>query len=138
MKKYDEATGFMVSEMNIDITYRDQDMLYTLCDSQESVDVLYAEITGGGRFDSNNQEFIDLGQDPAEAHWERKHYANGFTEEFWETQRCNSSILIPGTSLMNRGLTGFIYLIWLGWMFVGIAIVSDIFMESIEAITAQT
>jgi solute carrier family 8 (sodium/calcium exchanger) len=39
---------------------------------------------------------------------------------------------------MNKGLTGFIYLLWLLWLFVGISIVSDIFMESIEAITSQT
>ena len=30
---------------------------------------------------------------------------------------------------MRKGLTGFIYLIWLTWLFVGIALVSDIFME---------
>ena len=33
---------------------------------------------------------------------------------------------------------GFVYMVWLLWLFVGIAIVSDIFMESIEVITAQT
>jgi hypothetical protein len=40
--------------------------------------------------------------------------------------------LIPGTSVMNRGLMGFVYLLWLLWLFVGISIVSDIFMEAIE------
>ena len=39
---------------------------------------------------------------------------------------------------MGSGLTGFAYLLWLLWLFVGIAIVSDIFMESIEEITSQT
>ena len=33
---------------------------------------------------------------------------------------------------------GVVYLCWLGYLFVGIAIISDIFMESIESITAQT
>jgi len=33
---------------------------------------------------------------------------------------------------------GIVYLLWLGYLFVGIAIISDIFMESIESITAQT
>lgn len=47
-------------------------------------------------------------------------------------------ILVPGTSLMSDGLMGIVYLLWLGWLFVGIAIISDIFMEAIEAITAQT
>ena len=33
---------------------------------------------------------------------------------------------------------GFVYLVWLLWMFVGISIISDIFMEAIEVITSQT
>lgn len=49
-----------------------------------------------------------------------------------------STILIPGTSLLNNGLMGTIYLVWIAYLFVGIAIASDIFMESIESITAQT
>jgi len=40
--------------------------------------------------------------------------------------------------LLGDGLMGFVYLCWLGYLFVGIAIISDIFMESIESITAQT
>lgn len=47
-------------------------------------------------------------------------------------------ILVPGTSLLGKGLMGVVYLLWLGYLFVGIAIISDIFMEAIEAITAQT
>jgi len=39
---------------------------------------------------------------------------------------------------MSNGLMGVVYLLWLGYLFVGIAIISDIFMESIESITAQT
>ena len=35
-------------------------------------------------------------------------------------------------------MMGFVYLVWLTWMFVGVAIISDIFMESIEVITSQT
>lgn len=61
----------------------------------------------------------------------------GFVEEFWSEQQCHSWILVPGTSLLNSGFLGFAYLCALGWLFVGIAIISDIFMESIETITAQ-
>lgn len=68
----------------------------------------------------------------------RENYANGFVEEYYDTQICKSVFLIPGTSLLNKGLMGFVYLVWLLWLFVGIAIISDIFMESIEVITAQT
>ncbi len=43
-----------------------------------------------------------------------------------------------GLSLENDLLMGFIYFLLLSYMFLGIAIISDIFMESIETITAQT
>jgi len=88
-----------------------------------------------GLYHPDNAKYAHLEK---EDHWERAYYANGFVEEFWEEQRCDSVILVPGTSLMGKGVMGVTYLVWLGWLFVGIAIVSDIFMESIEAITAQT
>jgi len=47
-------------------------------------------------------------------------------------------VLVPGTSLKNKYLMGVTYLIMLIWCFLGIAIISDIFMEAIETITAQT
>jgi len=40
-----------------------------------------------------------------------------------------SIILIPGTSLLGSTLMGIVYLLTLGYLFLGIAIVSDIFME---------
>lgn len=40
-----------------------------------------------------------------------------------------SPVLVPGTSLMNDGFMGVVYLLWLGYLFLGIAIISDIFME---------
>jgi hypothetical protein len=49
-----------------------------------------------------------------------------------------SFILIPGTQLLGNGLLGVAYMAGLGYLFLGVAIVSDIFMEAIEAITAQT
>ena len=41
-----------------------------------------------------------------------------------------------GLSLYSDVLMGVIYLFLMGYMFIGIAIVSDIFMEGIEVITA--
>tara|TARA_B100000780_G_C21035327_1_gene415200 strand:- start:588 stop:737 length:150 start_codon:yes stop_codon:yes gene_type:complete len=38
-------------------------------------------------------------------------------------------VIVPGTSLMGNGLMGVLYLLGLGWLFLGIAIISDIFME---------
>lgn len=46
--------------------------------------------------------------------------------------------MIPGTSLLNNYFMGFAYLCGLLWLFLGIGIISDIFMESIEEITSQS
>jgi solute carrier family 8 (sodium/calcium exchanger) len=43
-----------------------------------------------------------------------------------------------GFSLLNRYVLIFIYLCLLGYIFLGIGIISDIFMEAIEEITSQT
>ena len=45
---------------------------------------------------------------------------------------------VPGTSLMPAWIMGPSYLIFMGWLFMGIAISADIFMEAIEVITSQT
>lgn len=47
-------------------------------------------------------------------------------------------VLIPGTSLLPTGLLGFAYFMFLCFLFLGISIVADIFMASIEMITSQT
>lgn len=65
-------------------------------------------------------------------------YPGGFVEEFYNIQRCESFVLVPGTSLKHNILMGVTYLVMLVWCFLGIAIISDIFMEAIEMITAQT
>ena len=49
-----------------------------------------------------------------------------------------SFVMPMGVSLQSSGLMGVVYFLLLCYMFVGIAIVSDIFMESIETITAVT
>lgn len=47
-------------------------------------------------------------------------------------------MIIPGTSLLSPGLLGVAYLVFLGYLFLGISIIADIFMEAIEVITSQT
>ena len=47
-------------------------------------------------------------------------------------------MLIPGTDLLNDYFLAFVYGLTLVYLFLGIAIVSDIFMASIEEITSQT
>lgn len=51
---------------------------------------------------------------------------------------CDSYVVIPGSSLINNGVLGFFYLLSLIYCFLGIAIVADIFMGSIEVITSKT
>lgn len=68
--------------------------------------------------------------------------SNGYVEE-WDYamkdggQLCVSWAIIPGTSLINKGWLGFAYLVCLIYLFFGIAIISDIFMEAIEEITSE-
>jgi len=40
-------------------------------------------------------------------------------------------------SLVNDGVLGFLYLLFLVWLFMGITILADIFMEAIEEITSK-
>jgi len=51
---------------------------------------------------------------------------------------CNSSLLIPGTAILPNGLLAVFYALTLVYLFLGIYVVSDIFMASIERITSQT
>mmetsp|Transcript_28337 Transcript_28337/g.65125 ORF Transcript_28337/g.65125 Transcript_28337/m.65125 type:complete len:723 (+) Transcript_28337:180-2348(+) len=53
------------------------------------------------------------------------------------TYECSSWLLAPGTNLANRPFLAFIYLVGLAYVFLGIAIISDIFMAAIEVITAS-
>ena len=46
--------------------------------------------------------------------------------------------IVPGSSLIDPTVLAIFYLLGMGYVFLGIAIISDIFMDAIEAITAQT
>jgi len=67
----------------------------------------------------------------------------GWIEEFYdgevEGDYCYSGmVLIPGTTLLPKKLLGFVYFVFLCFLFLGISIVADIFMNAIEVITSQT
>jgi solute carrier family 8 (sodium/calcium exchanger) len=65
--------------------------------------------------------------------------AQGFVDEYYDDELCHSPlILIPGTSLLSKGFLAVVYFIFLCWLFMGIAIIADIFMEAIEVITSKT
>ena len=64
---------------------------------------------------------------------------NGFVEEYYTGEYCFiSGLVIPGTSLMPKGVQGVGYFFFLIYLFLGISINADIFMESIEVITSET
>jgi len=53
------------------------------------------------------------------------------------TEVCNSWVLIPGTAIQPKGLLGIAYCLTLIYLFMGISIVSDVFMLAIEKITSK-
>ena len=68
---------------------------------------------------------------------ERFTYPKGVLVEFTNKDEfCDSWVLIPGTNLLNDYFLAFVYACTLIYMFLGIAIISDIFMGSIEEITS--
>lgn len=54
------------------------------------------------------------------------------------TEICNSTVLIPGVALLPGGLLAVFYALALVYLFLGIGIVSDVFMAGIEKITSTT
>lgn len=64
----------------------------------------------------------------------------GQTVEFTSNDAgfCQSAILPPGFSMLNSWFLGIFYCVMLIYIFVGIMIISDIFMDAINVITAAT
>lgn len=69
----------------------------------------------------------------------RQNYTYGYIVEYIPENhtRCSSWILVPGENLWLHTTRGVIYIIAMLYIFLGIAIVSDLFMSSIEVITSQ-
>ena len=66
-------------------------------------------------------------------------YGKGYVLEYTEEEQwCHSYVLnaLPGFSLVNNIVLAVIYLLVLFFLFLGIAIVADIFMGAIEVITS--
>lgn len=59
-----------------------------------------------------------------------EHVANG-------SKPCTSYLLIPAENLWSPGMRGFLYILAICYIFLGVAIASDIFMSSIEVITSK-
>lgn len=50
---------------------------------------------------------------------------------------CESRISLPADNLWSDGVRGFLYLLAMAYVFLGIAVASDIFMNSIEVMTSK-
>ena len=63
----------------------------------------------------------------------------GYIDEYTNKETfCTSWIYHPGLSLLGDGALGVCYLLFLFWLFIGISILADIFMEAIEVITSKS
>nr|XP_026695085.1 sodium/calcium exchanger 3-like isoform X1 [Ciona intestinalis] len=73
------------------------------------------------------------------------YYSNGFVVEHvpidetgnFTDAYCQSWLLIPAENLWPAWFRGFIYIIAIAYLFIGVAIGSDVFMTSIEVITSK-
>lgn len=72
-------------------------------------------------------------------HLKTKEFGRGFIEIYSNRDEvCTSWVLIPGTELIDYWVLGIAYFLALSYLFLGVAIVADIFMAAIEVITSQT
>ena len=55
----------------------------------------------------------------------------------WNENVCESWLLVPGENLWAAWFRGLLYILFLCYLFIGIAIISDIFMGAIEVITSK-
>ena len=62
--------------------------------------------------------------------------SNGIIVEY-SNEPCEAWILLPGENLWPVGIRGFLYITFMFYLFIGIAIISDIFMGAIEVITSK-
>ncbi|XP_071167581.1 sodium/calcium exchanger 2-like isoform X3 [Mytilus edulis] len=70
----------------------------------------------------------------------QSNYDRGYVVEYLDSntsKRCEGFILLPAENLWHEGVRGFLYLLALLYIFLGVAVASDIFMNSIEVMTSK-
>lgn len=95
---------------------------------------------GGGTFDT--PYWRDMHNSYGDGRFNRTlKYRNGYSVEVYDTAErleCSESwVNIPGVNLWNYEFQGFVYLCALIYCFLGIQIISDVFMSAVEVITAS-
>ncbi|XP_041367224.1 sodium/calcium exchanger 2-like isoform X2 [Gigantopelta aegis] len=68
-----------------------------------------------------------------------QYYSNGYVVEILANNKtaCSSWLLLPAENLWPDALRGFLYVLAMMYLFMGIAIASDVFMCSIEVLTSK-
>ncbi|XP_071964302.1 sodium/calcium exchanger 3-like isoform X2 [Antedon mediterranea] len=72
--------------------------------------------------------------------WHYTNYSRGYVIEILDNadiEPCTSWLLLPAENLWSEGIRGFLYILAMVYIFIGIAIISDVFMCSIEVITSK-
>jgi len=96
-------------------------------------------------FTLSSSYFVDA-QDDGPIKWNDEEWASTDEDEFprgrivyysKNTEVCNSWVIVPGTAILPTGLLAIAYCFSLIYLFMGIGIISDIFMSGIERITAE-
>lgn len=66
--------------------------------------------------------------------------SNGFVEQYlnYDDDLCVRPIIVPGSQLVSWGWMAFGMVLMLVYLFIGIQLIADLFMEAIEIITAET
>lgn len=71
--------------------------------------------------------------------YERTERDTGYIDEYTNKEQfCTSYVIIPGMSLMSTGFLGPLYLFILFYLFLGIQIIADEFVDAINSITSTT
>jgi len=85
---------------------------------------------------ANPKDWIDLANSQ---NYTYEDFENGIIVQFESDKDkvCESWILLPGENLWGEGVRGFLYILFMFYLFIGIAIISDIFMGAIEVITSK-
>lgn len=67
------------------------------------------------------------------------YFPRGSITEFTNNEEfCASWVITPGVSVLPRWFLIIFYMLWLFYLFLGINVISDVFMGAIEVITSQT
>jgi hypothetical protein len=89
--------------------------------------------------------FVDAQDEPTKIEWDGQEWKSTDETEFARgrivyyssnKEVCNSWVIVPGTAILPTGLLAIGYCLTLIYLFLGISIVSDIFMSGIEKITS--